>query len=68
MGDETACCKRCGIEKVRVYKRIQPSSGNKLYVDDHGRYWKSMVCPACQADIRRTRPKSVTKNVTSTPK
>ena len=57
MGDK-ACCKRCGIEQTRVYKRIQPKSGNKLYVDDHGRYWKGMVCADCQAEIRRTRHKS----------
>lgn len=49
----TGHCKACKEEKVKVYKRLQPRSGNKLYVDDLGRYWKSSVCPACQATIRR---------------
>lgn len=46
-------CKCCGDEVVRVYKKLQRTSGNKLYVDDKGRYWKGQVCAECQADKRR---------------
>jgi hypothetical protein len=52
-GQPTGNCKCCGDEVVRVYKKLQRTSGNKLYVDDKGRYWKGQVCAGCQANKRR---------------
>lgn len=45
-------CKCCNKEyEVRYSHTIK--SGNMIYVDDKGRFWKGKVCPDCQ-NKRRT--------------
>lgn len=44
------CCKKDNL--VKIYKKLA-KSGNKLYVDDKGRLWKSSICADCQAAHRR---------------
>lgn len=55
MGDIQKCvCKDCKVEHNYIYSHLA-KSGNKIYLDEHGRQWKGKVCADCQAAIRRAR-------------
>lgn len=40
-------CSKCAQNRTRIYKYTAPS-GQRKYVDEHGRKWNGKECPQCR--------------------